>query len=62
LTARFISAFSLYRYDASYADEVQRRHPGRFAIIKPVDPADPAVDEVIAEWKKQPGASPCASC
>lgn len=54
--AIFISAFSLYRYDASYAVEVQRRHPGRFAIIKPVDPADPAVGEVIAEWRKQPGA------
>ena len=54
--AIFISAFSLYRYDASYAVEVQRQHPGRFAIIKPVNPADPAVGDVIAEWKKQPGA------
>jgi predicted TIM-barrel fold metal-dependent hydrolase len=54
--AVFISAFSLYKYDASYAVEVQRKHPGRFAIIKPVDPADPAVGEVIAEWRKQPGA------
>ena len=49
----FISAFSLYQYDASYAVEVQRKHPGRFAIIKPVNPADPAVGEVIAEWKKR---------
>src|SRR5512145_1538828 len=39
--AIFISAFSLYQYDASYAVEVQRKHPGRFAIIKPVNPADP---------------------
>ena len=31
--AIFISAFSLYRYDASYAVEVQRAHPGRFAIV-----------------------------
>ena len=54
--AIFISAFSLYQYDASYAVEVQRRHPRRFALIKPVNPADPAVGEVIAEWKKQPGA------
>ena len=54
--AIFISASSLYQYDASYAVEVQRKHPGRFAIIKPVNPADPAVGEVIAEWKKQPGA------
>jgi L-fuconolactonase len=36
--AIFISAFSMYRYDASCAVEVQRAHPGRFAIVKPVDP------------------------
>jgi L-fuconolactonase len=53
--AIFISAFSMYRYDASYAVEVQRAHPDRFAIVKPVDPDDPAVADVIAEWKKAPG-------
>lgn len=53
--AIFISAFSMYRYDASYAVEVQRAHPGRFAIVKPVDPDDPAVADVVAEWKKTPG-------
>jgi len=40
--AIFISAFSMYRYDASYAVEVQRAHPGRFGIAKAVDPDDPA--------------------
>ena len=54
--AIFISAFSMYRYDASYAVEVQRKHPGRFAIVKPVDPDDPAVADVIADWKQTPGA------
>jgi hypothetical protein len=54
--AIFISAFSLYRYDASYAVQVQRAHPGRFAIVKPVNPDDPAVGDVIAEWKEAPGA------
>src|SRR3954454_2371549 len=54
--AIFISAFSMYRYDASYAVEVQRAHPGRFGIVKPVDPDDPAVADVVAEWKKTPGA------
>jgi hypothetical protein len=29
--AIFISAFSMYRYDASYAVDVQRAHPGRLA-------------------------------
>jgi L-fuconolactonase len=51
-----ISAFSLYRYDASYAVQVQRAHPGRFAIVKPVNPDDPAVGDVIAEWKETAGA------
>ena len=54
--AIFISAFSLYRYDASYAVEVQRAHPGRLAIVKPLDPDDPDVADVVAEWKKTPGA------
>src|SRR5690349_11474654 len=53
--AIFISAFSLYQYDASYAVEVQRAHPDRFALVKPVDPDDPAVADVIADWKKTPG-------
>src|SRR5690348_11076514 len=54
--AIFISAFSMYRYDASYAVDVQQAHPDRFAIVKPVDPDDPAVADVIAEWKTTPGA------
>jgi predicted TIM-barrel fold metal-dependent hydrolase len=54
--AIFISAFSMYRYDASYAVEVQRAHPGRLAIVKPVDPDDPDVADVVADWKKTPGA------
>src|SRR5260221_3890393 len=54
--AIFISAFSMYRYDASYAVEVQRAHPGRFGLVKPVDPDNPDVADVIAEWKKTPGA------
>jgi len=54
--AIFISAFSMYRYDASYAVEVQKAHPGRFAIVKPVDPDNPAVGDVIADWKQTPGA------
>ena len=31
--AILISSFSMYRYDASYAVEVQRKHPGRFGTI-----------------------------
>jgi len=53
--AIFVSAFAMYGYDGSYATEVQRAHPDRFAIVKPVNPDDPAVDDVIAEWKRTPG-------
>src|ERR1035437_166718 len=53
--AIFISAFSLYQYDASYAVEVQKAHPDRMAIVKPVDPDDPAVADVIADWKRTRG-------
>jgi L-fuconolactonase len=53
--AILVSPFTMYRYDATYALEVRKRHPGRFALIKPVDPADPAVAEVIADWKRAPG-------
>ena len=54
--AIFLSPLSLYQYDSSYAETVQRAHPGRFALVKPVDPDDPAVAEVIAAWKQVPGA------
>jgi L-fuconolactonase len=53
--AILISAFSMYQYDASYAVDVHRAHPGRFALVKPVNPDDPAVAEVIADWKHTPG-------
>jgi predicted TIM-barrel fold metal-dependent hydrolase len=54
--ALLVSPFTMYRYDASYAIGVHAAHPGRFALIKPVDPADPAVADTIAEWAAQDGA------
>ena len=39
--AILVSPFSMYRYDASYALEVYAAHPGRFGLVKPVDPTDP---------------------
>ena len=54
--AIFISSFSMYRYDGSYAEEVARQHPGRMAIVKPVDPDDENVADVVAKWKETQGA------
>jgi L-fuconolactonase len=53
--AIYISPFSMYQYDASYAVSVQRAHPDKFAVVKPVNPDDPAVADVVADWKKTPG-------
>jgi predicted TIM-barrel fold metal-dependent hydrolase len=53
--AIYISPVSMYQYDASYAVEVQKAHPDKFALVKPVNPDDPAVADVIADWKKTPG-------
>jgi predicted TIM-barrel fold metal-dependent hydrolase len=50
-----VSPWTLYQYDASYAIAVRNAYPGRFALIKPVDPSDPAVADTIAAWKATPG-------
>jgi predicted TIM-barrel fold metal-dependent hydrolase len=54
--ALLVSPFSMYRYDASYAIDVHVAHPGRFALIKPVDPTDPNVADTIADWASTRGA------
>jgi len=54
--ALLVSPWTLYRYDASYAVDVRAAHPDRFAMIKPVDPSDPAVMETIADWAATQGA------
>jgi predicted TIM-barrel fold metal-dependent hydrolase len=53
--ALLVSPYTMYHYDASYALEVRNKHPGRFAVIKPVDPGDPKVADTIADWKATPG-------
>jgi predicted TIM-barrel fold metal-dependent hydrolase len=53
--ALLVSPFSMYRYDASYAIEVHAAHPGRFGLIKPVDPTDPRVADTIADWAATDG-------
>jgi predicted TIM-barrel fold metal-dependent hydrolase len=53
--ALLVSPFTLYQYDASYALQVHAKHPGRFGLIKPVNPTDPAVEDVIADWAATEG-------
>jgi L-fuconolactonase len=54
--AIIVSTFNLYRYDPSYALEVYAKYPERFRVVKPIDPANPAVDNVLADWAKTKGA------
>ena len=53
--ALLVSPFTMYRYDASYAIDVHAAQPGRFGLIKPVDPADAAVADTIADWAAREG-------
>jgi len=53
--ALLVSPYTMYRYNASYALDVYAKHPGRFGLIKPVDSADPAVAETIADWAATDG-------
>src|SRR5205823_1173167 len=54
--ALLVSPFTMYRYDASYAIEVHGAHPGRFGLIKPVDPTDPSAADTVADWAATDGA------
>jgi L-fuconolactonase len=54
--AIIVSTYTTYRFDSSYAEEVHAQYPGRFALVKPVDPTDPAVEEIIGNWASAPGA------
>ena len=53
--AILVSPWTLYRYDESYALSVQAAYPGRFGLVKTIDPSDPAVAETIEDWAGRPG-------
>jgi L-fuconolactonase len=54
--AVLVSPFSMYRYDPSYVLEVRAKHPDRFCLVKPVDPNEPAVADIIARMRRPQGA------
>ncbi len=54
--AILVSPWSMYRYDASYAVDVFEKFPNKFRLVKPVDPSDLEVGEIIQEWAKVKGA------
>lgn len=54
--AILVSVWTMYRYDPSYAISVRAAYPNRFALVKPLDPADPTTPETIADWAETEGA------
>ncbi len=53
--ALLVSPYSMYRFDASYACEVHAAFPGRFGLIKPVNPVDPASADIVDDWAATDG-------
>src|SRR6185369_10904092 len=53
--AILVSPFSMYGYDPSYALDVRARHPGKFGLVRPVDPNDPGVADTVADWAAKDG-------
>src|ERR1700727_3063843 len=53
--ALLVSPYTMYRGDLSSPLPVLKAHPGRFAVIKPVDTNDPKVADTIAEWADTEG-------
>ena len=60
--AVLVSSFNLYRYDPSYALEVYATNPERFRVVTPVDPTNPNIDDVVAQWAATRGAWAPGSC
>lgn len=48
--AILVSAYTMYRYDPSFALEVCADHPGRFGLVTPFDAADPEVGDKVSDW------------
>ena len=53
--ALLVSPFAHVSLRRQLRAEVYAAHPGRFGLIKPVDPNDPAVADTIADWAATQG-------
>lgn len=53
--ALLVSPWTMYRFDASYAQEVHLEFPDRFGLIKPIDPRSASAAEEVADWAAEPG-------
>jgi L-fuconolactonase len=55
--ALLTSPYTVYRFDYSYAVEVQKQFPDRFALVTPFDPQRPDIADAIATWAAIPGTA-----
>ena len=53
--ALLVSPFSMYGYDASYAQQVYAAHPGKFGLIRPFDWQSDTIADDVADWAAAPG-------
>ncbi|MBO6781685.1 MAG: amidohydrolase family protein [Alphaproteobacteria bacterium] len=53
--AILVSAYTMYRYDPSFALQVHDEYPDRFGLVTPFDAADPGVGEKIDDWAGKDG-------
>jgi predicted TIM-barrel fold metal-dependent hydrolase len=53
--ALLVSPFSMYGYDASYAQSVQAAYPGKFGLIRPFDWKSETIADDVAEWAATTG-------
>jgi len=53
--AILVSAYTMYRYDPSFALEVHANHPGRFGLVTPFDTADPDIGNKVSDWAAREG-------
>lgn len=53
--AILVSAYTMYRYDPSFALEVQAEYPGRFGLVTPFDAADLDAANKISDWAARDG-------
>ena len=52
--AIIITTPSIYGFDPSYGLQVAADHPTRFAVVAPMDPASPDMDQAVDEWASLP--------
>jgi predicted TIM-barrel fold metal-dependent hydrolase len=54
--AILVSPYSIYRYDDRYARAVHAHYPGKFRMVKPINPKSSTIEATVEAWASTPGA------